>query len=60
VILLTKASGGKVHDKRQLDEEDLVSHSPDALVVAGDLGFQDYRMSLKPFIYRIKSQEGKN
>jgi hypothetical protein len=40
VILLTKAKPGKVHDKRQLDEEDVVSNIPDEVAVEGDLGFQ--------------------
>jgi len=40
VILLTAAKPGKVHDKRQLDEEDLVGNIPDEVAVAGDLGFQ--------------------
>ena len=40
VIVLTQARAGKVHDKRQLDEADLVGNIPDAVRVAGDLGFQ--------------------
>ncbi len=40
VILLTQAKGGRVHDKRQLDEADLVEHIPDEVVIEGDLGFQ--------------------
>ena len=40
VILLTKARAGKVHDKRQLDEADLVGYIPDEVAVEGDLGFQ--------------------
>lgn len=40
VILQTPARGGKVHDKRQLDEEDLVGYIPDEVAVEGDLGFQ--------------------
>jgi hypothetical protein len=40
VILLTKASAGKMHDKRQLDEADLVGNIPDAVRIEGDLGFQ--------------------
>ena len=39
VILLTYARGGKVHDKRQLDEEDLVGNIPDEVALKGDLGF---------------------
>jgi len=40
VILLTKARGGRIHDKRQLDEEDIVGNIPDDVAVEGDLGFQ--------------------
>jgi DDE superfamily endonuclease/Helix-turn-helix of DDE superfamily endonuclease len=40
VIILTKARGGKIHDKRQLDEADLVGNIPDEVNVEGDLGFQ--------------------
>lgn len=40
VILLSKARAGKIHDKRQLDEADLVSNIPDEVTVEGDLGFQ--------------------
>lgn len=40
VILLTKARGGRVHDKRQLDEVGLVENIPDEVAIEGDLGFQ--------------------
>jgi hypothetical protein len=40
VILLSKARGGKVHDKRQLDEEDWIENIPDEVAIEGDLGFQ--------------------
>lgn len=40
VIVLTKARDGKIHDKRQLDEEAVVEHIPDAVSLEGDLGFQ--------------------
>lgn len=40
VIILTKARPGSVHDKRQLDEEDLVNNIPEEIPVEGDLGFQ--------------------
>jgi hypothetical protein len=40
VILLSKARAGKIHDKRQLDEEDLVGNIPDEVTIEGDLGFQ--------------------
>lgn len=40
VIVLTKARDGKLHDKRQLDEEEVVEHIPDEVSLEGDLGFQ--------------------
>jgi hypothetical protein len=40
VIILTKARPGSIHDKRQLDEEDIVGNIPDEVDVEGDLGFQ--------------------
>lgn len=40
VIILTKAKPGKIHDKRQLDEEEIVGNIPDQIPVEGDLGFQ--------------------
>ena len=40
IILLSKARAGKVHDKKQLDEEDWVSNIPDQVVIEGDLGYQ--------------------
>jgi DDE superfamily endonuclease/Helix-turn-helix of DDE superfamily endonuclease len=40
VILLSKARAGKIHDKRQLDEENLVENIPDEVRIEGDLGFQ--------------------
>ena len=39
-ILLSEARAGKIHDKRQLDEADLVSNIRDEVSVEGDLGFQ--------------------
>jgi DDE superfamily endonuclease/Helix-turn-helix of DDE superfamily endonuclease len=40
VILLSEARAGKIHDKRQLNEADLVSNIPDLVRIEGDLGFQ--------------------
>ena len=40
IILLSKAKAGKVHDNKQLDENDWVSNIPDAVVIEGDLGYQ--------------------
>jgi DDE superfamily endonuclease/Helix-turn-helix of DDE superfamily endonuclease len=40
VIILTKARAGTVHDKRQLDEAEIVEYIPDEVAIEGDLGFQ--------------------
>ena len=40
MILLSKARGRKVHDKKQLDEEEWVENIPDEVAIEGDLGFQ--------------------
>lgn len=40
VIILSKARAGKIHDKRQLDQEDLVGNIPEEVAIEGDLGFQ--------------------
>jgi DDE superfamily endonuclease/Helix-turn-helix of DDE superfamily endonuclease len=40
VILLSKAQPGSIHDKRQLEEADLVGNIPDEVSIEGDLGFQ--------------------
>jgi hypothetical protein len=40
VIVLTKAQPGKVHDKRQLEEAEVVENIPDQVRIEGDLGFQ--------------------
>ena len=40
VLVISKAREGKVHDKRQLDEEKLVEFVPDEVTIHVDLGFQ--------------------
>jgi hypothetical protein len=40
VIILTKARPGRVHDKKQLDEENIVQNIPQEVPIEGDLGFQ--------------------
>lgn len=40
VLILSRARPGTVHDKRQLDEAEIVEFIPDAVVIEGDLGFQ--------------------
>ncbi|MGL5834780.1 MAG: transposase family protein [Waterburya sp.] len=39
VLFLTTARGGKIHDKRQLDEAELVDYIPDEVLIEADLGF---------------------
>ena len=38
--MLSKARAGKVHDKKQLDEEKWIENIPDEVAIEGDLGFQ--------------------
>ena len=40
VILLSQARGGRIHDKRQLEEAGLVEYIPEEVAIEGDLGFQ--------------------
>lgn len=40
VIILTPARPGSVHDKRQLDEAEIVEFIPEAIPIEADLGFQ--------------------
>lgn len=40
ILVLSKAREGKVHDKRQLDEEEIVPNIPDEIPIEGDLGYQ--------------------
>ena len=59
VILLTKARPGTVHDKRQLDEEDLVGNIPDEVAVEGDLGFQGLQNEFENIHLPHKKPRGK-
>jgi hypothetical protein len=59
VILLTKARGGKIHDKRQLDEEDLVGNIPDEVAIEGDLGFQGLQNEFDNIHLPYKKPKGK-
>lgn len=40
VIILTPAKEGRIHDKRQLDEENLIENIPSHVKILGDSGFQ--------------------
>lgn len=59
VIFLTKARGGKVHDKRQLDEEELVDYIPDEVAIEGDLGFQGLQNEFENIHLPHKKPRGK-
>ena len=59
VILLSKARPGSVHDKRQLDEENLVRHIPDEVAVEGDLGFQGLQNEFENIHLPHKKPRGK-
>jgi hypothetical protein len=59
VILLTKARAGTVHDKRQLDEADLVGNIPDDVAIEGDLGFQGLQNEFENVHLPHKKPKGK-
>jgi len=59
VIILTKARGGKIHDKRQLDEEVLVEYLPDDVDVEADLGFQGLQNEYERVFLPHKKPRGK-
>jgi hypothetical protein len=59
VILLTKARAGKVHDKRQLDEEPVVENIPEAVPIEGDLGFQGLQNEFENIHLPHKKPKGK-
>ncbi len=59
VILLTKARAGTVHDKRQLDEADLVGNIPDEVVIEGALGFQGLQNEFENVHLPHKKPKGK-
>jgi hypothetical protein len=59
VIILTQAMPGKVHDKKQLDQADVVSAVPDAVVIQGDLGFQGLQKEFVNIQLPHKKPKGK-
>jgi hypothetical protein len=60
VILLSQARAGKIHDKRQLDEADLVSNIPDLVRIEGDLGFQGWQNEFVNIHLPQKKPRGKD
>lgn len=59
MLLLTKARPGKIHDKRQLDEEELVASIPEAVTLEGDLGFQGLQNEFENIRLPHKKPRGK-
>jgi len=60
MIILTQAKPGKIHDKRQLDQADLVGNIPDAVAVKGDLGFQGLQNDFDNIHLSHKKPKGKD
>jgi len=56
---LTKARGGKIHDKRQLDEEGLVEYIPNDVDIKADLGFQGLQNEYERVFLFHKKPRGK-
>lgn len=59
VILLTQAGGGRVHDKRQLEEAGLVEYIPDEVAIEGNLGFQALQNEFENVHLPHKKPKGK-
>jgi hypothetical protein len=60
VIILTKARPGRVHDKRQLDEENIVQNIPEEVPIEGDLGFQGLQNEFENIHLPHKKPRGKD
>jgi hypothetical protein len=56
---LSKARGGKVHDKKQLDEENLVEYIPDDVAIEGELGFKGLEKEYENVYLPHKKPKGK-
>jgi DDE superfamily endonuclease len=59
VIILTKAKPGRVHDKRQLDEANIVENIPEQVPIEGDLGFQGLHKEFENIHLPHKKPRGK-
>jgi DDE superfamily endonuclease len=59
VIILTKARPGRVHDKRQLDEANIVANIPEQVPIEGDLGFQGLHKEFENIHLPHKKPRGK-
>lgn len=59
MIILTKARPGRVHDKRQLDEANIVANIPEQVPIEGDLGFQGLHKEFENIHLPHKKPRGK-
>jgi len=59
VIILTPARAGRIHDKRQLDEENLIENIPSHVKILGDSGFQGLQNEYVNIHLPQKKQKGK-
>ena len=59
VVILTKARPGKIHDKRQLDEEEWLSNLPEGIPILVDLGFQGLQKEVDNVHLPHKKPKGK-
>ena len=56
---MSKARPGKVHDKKQLDEEKWIENIPDEVAIEGDLGFQGLQNEFVNVHLQHKKPRGK-
>jgi DDE superfamily endonuclease/Helix-turn-helix of DDE superfamily endonuclease len=59
VMILTKARPGSVHDKRQLNEAEIVEFIPEEIPIEGDLGFQGLQKEFENIHLPHKKPRGK-
>ena len=59
MIILTKTRAGKIHDKRLLEESEIVQYIPDEVVIEGDLGFQGLQKEFVNVHLSHKKPKGK-
>jgi DDE superfamily endonuclease len=59
IIILTKAVPGSVHDKKQLDDEEIIEYIPGEIPIEGDLGFQGLQKEFENIHLPHKKPKGK-
>jgi hypothetical protein len=59
VIILTKTRAGNIHDKRLLQESEIVQYIPDEVAIEGDLGFQGLQKEFVNVHLSHKKPKGK-